>query len=115
MFKPKHIIFLCTFIFVSIVSAQTVYVTNTGKKYHEGSCRYLHSSSISMTLQNAHDSGYEPCKVCKPPVYYGTTKSNDQKLEEKATTSQQCIAMTKKGKRCKRSTKDPSGRCWQHQ
>lgn len=33
---------------------------------------------------------------------------------DRQTTSTQCRGTTKKGKRCKRMTKDPSGYCWQH-
>jgi competence protein ComEC len=43
-----------------------VYVTNTGSKYHRGSCRYLRQSKIPMALKDAKVD-YEPCSVCKPP------------------------------------------------
>ena len=45
----------------------TVYVTRTGKKYHRDGCRYLSSSKIRSTLQDAVRA-YGPCSVCKPPV-----------------------------------------------
>ncbi len=44
----------------------TVYVTNTGAKYHRDGCRYLSKSRIPMSLPDAQAAGYEPCKVCKP-------------------------------------------------
>ena len=43
---------------------QTVYITNTGKKYHNAGCRYLKSSSIPISLSQAQAQGYTPCKVC---------------------------------------------------
>ena len=43
----------------------TVYITRTGKKYHRGSCRYLRSSKIPISLTNAK-RGYSPCSVCDP-------------------------------------------------
>jgi DNA-entry nuclease len=45
-----------------------VYITNTGKKYHRGDCRYLKKSKIKVTLEDAKRRGYTPCKVCKPPT-----------------------------------------------
>jgi micrococcal nuclease len=46
----------------------TVYVTNTGKKYHREGCNSLSRSKIALTLGDAARSGYEPCGICKPPV-----------------------------------------------
>lgn len=46
--------------------SQTVYITDTGKKYHKNGCRYLDASQHAILLENAVKRGYEPCKVCKP-------------------------------------------------
>jgi len=45
----------------------TVYITNTGEKYHVGGCRYLSKSKIPISLSDAKAKGYEACKVCRPP------------------------------------------------
>ena len=45
----------------------TVYITRTGKKYHGLDCRYLRKSCIPISLTEAKQRGYTPCKVCKPP------------------------------------------------
>lgn len=45
----------------------TVYITNTGAKYHRAGCRHLKKSKIPISLADAKAQGYEPCKVCKPP------------------------------------------------
>jgi methylphosphotriester-DNA--protein-cysteine methyltransferase len=45
----------------------TVYVTNTGKKYHTGSCSYLSKSKIAISLSDAKAQGYGPCSRCNPP------------------------------------------------
>ena len=45
----------------------TVYITNTGHKYHEDGCRYLSHSQIAVSLEDAKGRGYQPCKVCCPP------------------------------------------------
>ncbi len=45
----------------------TVYITDTGEKYHRGSCRYLSHSKHAISLEDAIAQGYGACKVCKPP------------------------------------------------
>lgn len=45
---------------------QIVYITETGEKYHRGSCRYLKDSKIEISLSDAIAQGYTPCGVCKP-------------------------------------------------
>lgn len=46
----------------------TVYITDTGEKYHTDGCRTLHESQYSVSLEEAKQRGYEPCGVCNPPV-----------------------------------------------
>ena len=41
----------------------TVYITNTGAKYHNYGCRHLHSC-IAVTYSYAVSAGYTACKVC---------------------------------------------------
>ncbi|MEJ7694032.1 hypothetical protein [Daejeonella sp.] len=43
-----------------------VYITKTGKKYHNDWCRYLSQSKIKTTLKKAVAGGMDACKVCKP-------------------------------------------------
>lgn len=43
-----------------------VYVSENGEKYHRYSCRYVTENMEEVTLDEAIDSGYQPCKVCKP-------------------------------------------------
>ncbi|MFL0267971.1 ComEC/Rec2 family competence protein [Candidatus Clostridium radicumherbarum] len=45
----------------------TVYITNSGKKYHVAGCRYLSKSQIPISLDDAKAGGYGPCSVCHPP------------------------------------------------
>ena len=44
----------------------TVYITNTGAKYHRSSCRYLWNSKIAISRSDAWARGYDPCSVCNP-------------------------------------------------
>ena len=51
-----------------LVSGDTiVYVTRTGSKYHRDGCSSLSKSKIPITLKEAVESGYGPCKRCNPP------------------------------------------------
>lgn len=45
---------------------ETVYITNTGAKYHRDGCQYLSRSKIPIKKRDAIARGYEPCKVCRP-------------------------------------------------
>lgn len=45
---------------------QTVYVTNTGSKYHSGGCQYLRKSQIPIKKSDAINQGYSPCSKCSP-------------------------------------------------
>lgn len=44
----------------------TVYVTDTGERYHHVSCRYLNRSAIPTIKRIAVLEGYAPCTRCKP-------------------------------------------------
>lgn len=44
----------------------TVYITETGHKYHRSGCRYLSRSCYSISLDGAQTRGYSPCSVCRP-------------------------------------------------
>lgn len=45
----------------------TVYITNTGEKYHMSGCQYLRKSKIAIGLGNAQAQGYTACSKCNPP------------------------------------------------
>ena len=49
-----------------VPASVTVYVTKTGSKYHLGSCSYLRSSRIAISLTDAKRS-YSACSRCRPP------------------------------------------------
>lgn len=44
----------------------TVYVTDTGSKYHSAGCSYL-KSKHEIRLSTAISMGYSPCSRCDPP------------------------------------------------
>jgi len=45
----------------------TVYITNTGSKYHILGCSYLSKSQIEIKLSEACAKGKQPCSKCNPP------------------------------------------------
>ena len=42
----------------------TVFVTDSGTKYHLSGCSYLRSSANELTLEEAEGQGYTPCSRC---------------------------------------------------
>ena len=44
---------------------ETVYVTNSGSKYHSDGCVYLKYSSNEIDLSEAEEQGYTPCSKCR--------------------------------------------------
>lgn len=49
---------------VSEPQSVTVYITNTGSKYHRSGCQYLRKSCIQTTLASAKARGYTACSKC---------------------------------------------------
>ena len=118
-----------SFLFINVFS-QTVYITNSGTKYHTEGCRYLSKSQIAINLSDAIDKGFGACKVCSPPTTVTSTAKTKNQTEptkkepQKVSTSSnskstqsasvQCSATTKAGAQCKRMTKSSNGKCFQH-
>lgn len=48
-------------------SSEIVVVTKSGKKYHKPDCYHVVGSEVAeLTIAEAEDAGYEPCKDCFP-------------------------------------------------
>lgn len=47
-------------------NSQTVYITDTGEKYHRLGCSSLSKSKHAISLSDACAKGYTPCARCKP-------------------------------------------------
>lgn len=82
-----------------VVNAATgdtvVYITKTGKCYHNDGCSSLRSSKIETTLQNAVDKGLKPCSKCNPSSIDAATAT----IKVASTTA------TKASKKAKTTTK----------
>lgn len=82
----------------SIVSEDTiVYITNTGKKYHAGGCRYLSKSRIPITIKDAIQRGYTPCSVCNPPIVKIEKAKKVEKPKSTDTRGDIIVYITKTG------------------
>lgn len=80
----KQILFLTAFLLCTSFSSvqkmpvsrgtEKVYVTKSGKRYHRHDCKYVKGKNgiRELTLKQASERHYTPCKVCKPPVYAGS-------------------------------------------
>lgn len=47
-------------------SGDTVYITDSGKKYHRDGCQYLKDSKIAISREDAIAQGYTACSKCDP-------------------------------------------------
>ncbi len=66
--KKQNIVFIAVLfiaLFFTKLNAQTVYVTESGKKYHAKNCSNAKTGKKGMELAVAKKEGFEPCKVCK--------------------------------------------------
>jgi hypothetical protein len=59
------IFIIALFLFGGKVKAQTVYITDSGKKYHMKNCDVAKTGKKGIELADAKKQGYEACKVCK--------------------------------------------------
>ena len=48
------------------ITGVTVWIGETGAKYHRQDCRTLKGNKYEITLKEAQSQGREPCKVCDP-------------------------------------------------
>lgn len=106
------------------VSAQTVYKTRTGKKYHVATCQYIRHGATAIKIEEARKLRLGACLRCKPDVNAARSANTFPRRAVPApkttsppstgTTTVQCKGTTQAGNRCKRKTKNKSGYCYQH-
>lgn len=114
------LLFFFLFIFSFQAFSQTVYIIDTGTKYHTENCRQLNQSKHKIELQKALDKGFTACQVCKSggtSVQSSTQNKTNIKSDSntKTKSSGRCQSTTNKGTQCKRNAKADSIYCWQHQ
>ena len=72
---------IALFLLGSKLKAQTVYITDSGKKYHAKNCDIVKTGKKGIELAEAKKKGLEPCKVCK--VENSTNKAVADKPKSK--------------------------------
>ncbi|OWK73722.1 hypothetical protein CBW16_09500 [Flavobacteriaceae bacterium JJC] len=100
--------------FVINVSAQTVYRTPSGSKYHLSGCRMVKNVSSALSIQAALGEGLSPCKICRPPFSQALGIVSKPKKTSGVNSPNRCFATTKSGTRCKRNTRIGNNFCFQH-
>lgn len=96
------------------LSAQPVYKTPSGSKYHLSSCRMVKNVSSSLSLNIALQSGRTSCGICRPPVRQTLGIISKPKKTAGVNSENQCYGKTQKGLRCKRTTRIGNNFCFQH-
>lgn len=96
------------------LSAQTVYKTPSGAKYHLSGCRMVKNVSNALSVDNALKQGLMPCKFCRPPFKAVSGIRSKPKPVAGINSQNQCYAKTQKGLRCKRNTRIGNNFCFQH-
>ena len=96
------------------LSAQTVYKTPSGTKYHLSGCRMVKNVSSYLNVEHAIRKGLTPCKICRPPFKQVSGTPSKPKQVAGINSENQCYATTQKGLRCKRKTKIGNNFCFQH-
>jgi len=76
------ILFFILFAFTKL-TAQTVYITETGKKYHVKSCPDVKTNGKAIQLTDAKKKGYGACTSCGADKIVEESKSSKKKKEEK--------------------------------
>lgn len=103
------------FVLFSIsVSAQKIYKTPSGAKYHLGTCRMVNNVSEDITFERAAELGLQPCKICNPSDYKEMGLKSAKNSAQGQSQTVQCKGTTKKGTRCKHMTSIANGYCFQH-
>lgn len=75
-------LFLNIAFMLSSATAQTVYVTESGKKYHAKNCNIVKTGKTGMELTEAKKKGYTPCASCKVEATPATDKKKDTKAKD---------------------------------
>lgn len=96
-----------TFYAGKTVSAQTVYATKSGTKYHTKDCRYAQQSGYPLSMDEAKAKGLSPCGVCHPDAHQASPDSNPGSSLQQQTSagdSEIKVYITKSGTKYHRAT-----------
>jgi len=66
VFLKTFLLFFALAFSSEIAFSQTVYVQESGKKFHLKNCSVAGTGKKGVKVSEAKKLGYEACKVCKP-------------------------------------------------
>lgn len=118
--KPMRTLLLAILCFLTFsATAQDIYKTPSGKKYHLESCRMVNNVSEKVTLRSAAEQyGLSPCKICHPPIAssygYNTITTTSKNKAQGTDSKNQCHGTTKAGFQCRHYTSIGNDYCYQH-
>jgi methylphosphotriester-DNA--protein-cysteine methyltransferase len=74
---------LFAFLYINTLSAQTVYISENGKKFHKKNCSIVSTGKKGIDIKQAQKMGYEACKICKPEGDWLDDKKNKSSAPKK--------------------------------
>jgi hypothetical protein len=81
----KIFLVICFTLCIAFVNAQTVYIAETGKKYHTKNCPSLKNGKKEMQLKDAQKKGYKACPQCGADKIVPEKKKEVAKKKEEIT------------------------------
>ncbi len=112
----QFILLLLTIFPLYFLTAQNVFKTPSGKKYHLANCRMVKNVSEQITIKQGEQLGLTPCKICQPVSNFDNSNNSLTKAAQGTNkNTEQCKGLTKAGTRCKHMTNIGNGYCFQHQ
>jgi len=81
--KKNLLLFIFLFVLALASKAQTVYVTDGGKKYHKKNCSVVKEGKKGVELSEAKKQGYTACAVCKPDDKGSKSEATEPKKASK--------------------------------
>lgn len=67
------------------LKSQTVYISESGKKYHTKNCSVAKTGKKGIELNEALKRGFEGCKVCNPATSKATQKPKEAESSRNKT------------------------------
>ena len=111
--KIVNIIFIVIGLtFSSDLDKDKYYVGEKGVKFHIKKCEFLPKAHTEITLKKAKTKGIIACVEC-------ISKEEIVKFEKmpaiaKKAVATRCTSVSKRGLRCRKTTRNSSGRCTKH-
>lgn len=83
-YKSLLLSFLVSLFCITKLNGQTVYIAETGKKYHTKNCPAVQKSNKEIDLKIAQKKGYKPCTNCgAEKIALKEEKAEDVRIDKK--------------------------------